>query len=104
MSKATDHEILAWALRKNAIIVTFDADFHTILAVSGASGPSVIRLRMQGLHAPAIVQLIHNVFADFDRSKKRLPCHDQGAQDHMSPSADWQFRTEVTGRKCVYRS
>ena len=51
MSRATDEEILAFSLEKNAIVVTLDADFHTILAVSGASGPSVIRLRLQGLGA-----------------------------------------------------
>ena len=44
MGKAADDEILAWSLGKNAIVVTLDADFHTILAVTGASGPSVIRL------------------------------------------------------------
>ena len=49
MSKAADEEILAFSLEKNAIVVTLDADLHTILAVSGASGPSVIRLRLQGL-------------------------------------------------------
>ena len=46
MWKATDQEILAFGLRKDATIVTLDADFHAILAVSGASEPSVIRLRV----------------------------------------------------------
>ena len=55
MSKSADDEILAWSLGKNAIVVTLDADFHTILAVSGASGPSVIRLRIQGLGAQQVV-------------------------------------------------
>jgi predicted nuclease of predicted toxin-antitoxin system len=58
MSKAHDDEILAFSLAKNAIIVTLDADFHTMLAVSGASGPSVIRLRMQGLGATEVVELV----------------------------------------------
>ena len=48
MGKSDDDVILAWSLGKNAIVVTLDADFHSILAVSGASGPSVIRLRIQG--------------------------------------------------------
>ena len=34
---------------------TLDADFHTMLIVTGMSGPSVIRIRMEGLKGPAIV-------------------------------------------------
>jgi predicted nuclease of predicted toxin-antitoxin system len=48
MSKAADEEILAFSLKENAIVVTLDADLHTILALSGAKGPSVVRLRLQG--------------------------------------------------------
>ena len=48
MSKATDEEILALALERRAVVVTLDSDFHTILAVARAGGPSVIRLRLQG--------------------------------------------------------
>ena len=58
MGKATDEEILAFSLGKHGIVVTLDADFHTILAVSGASGLSVIRLRMQGLGAPEVVEVV----------------------------------------------
>ena len=47
MSKAADDEIVSWSLGKNAMVVTLDADVHTILAVSGASGPSVIRVRIR---------------------------------------------------------
>src|ERR1019366_5668315 len=65
MAKAADDEILAWSLGKNAIVVTLDADFHTILAVTGASGPSVIRLRIQGLSAQAVVELVQKVLAGF---------------------------------------
>jgi len=62
-----------------------DADFHTILAVAGASGPSVIRLRLQGLGAPQVVEIIQNVLAGFETDLKRAclitarahktPCH-----------------------------
>src|SRR5438132_13820448 len=61
MSRAADQEILAWAVGENATVVTLDADFHMILAVSGATAPSVIRLRMQGLSAPAVVDIVRNV-------------------------------------------
>jgi predicted nuclease of predicted toxin-antitoxin system len=71
MYKAADDEILAWALVRQAIVITLDADFHAILAVSGAGGPSVIRLRMQGLRAPAVVALVQNVLAVFEADLKR---------------------------------
>lgn len=71
MSKAADDEILAWALKKNAIVVTLDADFHTMLAVSRASGPSVIRLRIEGLRAPELVELFQNILAEFKADLKQ---------------------------------
>jgi predicted nuclease of predicted toxin-antitoxin system len=69
--KADDEEILEFSLGKNAVAVTLDADFHTILAVSGASGPSVIRLRMQGLGAPEVVELILRVLEEFGPDSMR---------------------------------
>jgi predicted nuclease of predicted toxin-antitoxin system len=51
--------------------VTLDSDFYTILAVSGASGPSVIRLRMQGLGAPETVELVQRVLTAFEVELKR---------------------------------
>ncbi|HEY3936800.1 MAG TPA: DUF5615 family PIN-like protein [Bryobacteraceae bacterium] len=70
MSRAADDEILAYALGRNAIVVTLDADFHTILAVSGASGPSVIRLRMQSLGASEVVKPVQTVLAGFESDLK----------------------------------
>lgn len=66
MSAAGDEEILGLALGKNAIIVTLDADFHAILAVSGATGPSVIRIRIQGLRAMEIADCVRLVSTRFE--------------------------------------
>ena len=63
---ASDKEILAWSLERGGIVVTLDADFHAILAVSGAAGPSVIRIRRQGLNALGVVELVENVLAGFE--------------------------------------
>lgn len=65
MSRAADAEILALALKQNAVLVTLDADFHTILAVSGAAAPSVVRLRVQGLDALGVSEVIREVLAGF---------------------------------------
>ncbi len=49
MASASDHAILEYARTYDRIIITLDADFHTILALSNAKNPSVVRLRLQGL-------------------------------------------------------
>ena len=65
MSKAEDSEILAVASKHRATVVTLDADFHALLAVSSASGPSVVRIRIQGLNAEAVCELVRQVSARF---------------------------------------
>lgn len=65
MSNSDDDEILARALETRAIVVTLDADFHMMLAVSGASGPSAIRIRIEGLHAAEITEIVRHVLAKF---------------------------------------
>ncbi len=71
MSKASDEEILAFSLGRNAVVVTLDADFHAILAVSGAQGPSVIRMRLQGLGAAEVVEVVRKVLASFEGELNR---------------------------------
>jgi predicted nuclease of predicted toxin-antitoxin system len=61
MARAKDEEILAIAKESNAIIVTLDADFHALLVHDSATGPSVIRLRVQGLGASKLCAVINNV-------------------------------------------
>jgi len=65
MWNSADDEILAAAAERGAIVVTLDADFHAILAVSGYSKPSVIRLRLEGLRAGAVVDIVKRVLAAF---------------------------------------
>lgn len=71
LSKAADEEIVALSLARNAVVVTLDADFHAILAVSGAKGPSVIRMRLQGLGAPEVVEVVRKVLASFEVELER---------------------------------
>jgi predicted nuclease of predicted toxin-antitoxin system len=66
MWAAPDREILAWADQQNAAVVTLDADFHAILAVSSASGPSVIRIRIEGLDAAAIAAMLRWVLVNYE--------------------------------------
>ena len=42
LSTARDEEILDYARREGRVVCTLDADFHSILAVTGAAYPSVV--------------------------------------------------------------
>jgi len=88
MSRAADEEILAFSLGKNAVVVTLEADLHAILAVSGAQGPSVIRMRLQGLGAAEVVEAVRKVLASFEAELKRGSpiTHRKSAQDDVSPA------------------
>ena len=63
MSQAEDVAIIEVARQEGRVVVTLDADFHALLAVSGAQGPSVLRIRMEGLKADRVASLIEQVFA-----------------------------------------
>ncbi len=58
LAAATDAAILDQARIDGRTIVTLDADFHALVALAGASGPSVIRIREEGLKGPDLAELI----------------------------------------------
>jgi len=58
MSRASDVDILQRARAEARACVTLDADFHSLLATSGERGPSVIRIRKEGLDAAALAALL----------------------------------------------
>ncbi|HVQ74649.1 MAG TPA: DUF5615 family PIN-like protein [Candidatus Binatia bacterium] len=57
-STAEDRAIITWCLDNGAVAVTLDADFHAWIALSGATAPSVVRIRMQGLKGPEMAGLL----------------------------------------------
>jgi len=58
---ASDAQILEIGRLQGAVIVTLDADFHALLALSGMTGPSVIRVRIEGLRAEGLAALLVQV-------------------------------------------
>jgi predicted nuclease of predicted toxin-antitoxin system len=71
MSRADDAEILERARPERRCVITLDADFHAILALSGGEAPSVIRIRTEGLLAPDIVEVVARVL---ERCATDLEC------------------------------
>jgi len=63
-SQAEDAEIIQRAKEENYVVVTLDADFHTLLALDEAVSPSVIRIRIERLCAKALTDLVLTVIAE----------------------------------------
>jgi predicted nuclease of predicted toxin-antitoxin system len=61
MGEAIDEEILRRAGAEDRVVVTLDADFHAYLALTAATKPSVIRVRLEGLRAEAFADLLGRV-------------------------------------------
>jgi predicted nuclease of predicted toxin-antitoxin system len=62
-ASADDAVILQLCRDGGRVVVTLDADFHALLALSGATSPSVIRIRMEGLRGEGLAELIENVLS-----------------------------------------
>jgi predicted nuclease of predicted toxin-antitoxin system len=60
-SAADDTDILQRARDDERVVVTLDADFHALLALSAATSPSVIRIRIERLRAQALTNLLLRV-------------------------------------------
>lgn len=61
LASAADNKIIAHALADDRIVITLDADFHRILALSRAAKPSVVRIRREGLTGESLADLIGDV-------------------------------------------
>ena len=61
MARAEDQAIIDHAVAEGRVVVTLDSDFHTLLALAGASTPSVVRIRIQGMRAQKCAEVIESV-------------------------------------------
>jgi predicted nuclease of predicted toxin-antitoxin system len=61
LATAADAVILNAARREGRTVVTLDADFHALLALAGAAEPSVIRIRIEGLRARPLADILLTV-------------------------------------------
>lgn len=82
--RATDRDIMDWARSHRYLVFTHDLDFGTMLALTHASGPSVIQVRGQNVlpdHMAPIVlaalkqhesDLVSGALVVVDESKSRV--------------------------------
>ncbi|MEG3859356.1 DUF5615 family PIN-like protein [Microcoleus sp. herbarium12] len=80
MSQAEDTEIIQKARQEERVVVTLDADFHTLLALDEAVSPSVIRVRIERLRAQALMDLLLMVIAQCEEDLE------QGSAISIEPS------------------
>ena len=62
LSRASDIQIIQYALDTRRVIVTLDADFHALLAVQGMAWPSVVRIRIDGLNGSMLAALLQKIW------------------------------------------
>lgn len=61
-----DRGVLELAATEGRAVVTLDADFSSLLALSGAAGPSVMHIRIEGLDYESAARLIAEVAVAVD--------------------------------------
>jgi predicted nuclease of predicted toxin-antitoxin system len=54
LTTSEDLAILEKAHRSGRIVITQDANFHDLMALSGAASPSVIHMRIEGLRTSSL--------------------------------------------------
>lgn len=70
-STSVDAIILERGRKEERTVVTLDADFHALLALSGATSPSVIRIRIEGLKGETTANLIQTVLMQCEEDLKK---------------------------------
>ena len=63
--RATDRELMNWAVENALVVLTHDLDFGDILAVTGAAGPSVIQVRTQDVSPDSAGPIVVAALRDF---------------------------------------
>ena len=76
LSAADDTDILQRARDDERVVVTLDADFHALLALSAATSPSVIRIRIERLRAQALTNLLVTVISELAEELEQGGCRD----------------------------
>ena len=70
-STSEDAILLERGRGEERTIVTLDADFHALLALSGATSPSVIRIRIEGLKGETAANLIRTILSRCETDLKQ---------------------------------
>ena len=64
--RAPDTALMQWAMANGYAVFTHDLDFGTMLALSGADGPSVLQVRCLNVMPEAIGPLVLSVIRSYE--------------------------------------
>jgi predicted nuclease of predicted toxin-antitoxin system len=64
--RATDSAIMQWARDNGRVVFTHDLDFGTLLALTHASGPSVIQVRGENVLPKHMIGLVIAALAQYE--------------------------------------
>jgi predicted nuclease of predicted toxin-antitoxin system len=70
LAEAADVDIIGQAVLEDQTVITLDADFHAILALTKAQKPSIIRIRIEGLRADDFSSLVQYVLEQCEEDLK----------------------------------
>jgi predicted nuclease of predicted toxin-antitoxin system len=66
--RASDTEIMSWALNNGFVVFTHDLDFSAILATTHALGPSVIQIRAQDIMPRSMERALVAALQQFEQT------------------------------------
>jgi len=88
MARASDQDILDAAVDRGAVVVTLDADFHSLLATAKAVTPSIVRIRIEGLKGDDVADIVRGLVTTIEselKSGAAVSVTERGVRIRMLP-------------------
>lgn len=109
--RADDAAIMAWARANDHVVFTHDLDFGTALALTHATGPSVLQVRSQRVlpenMGPVVIAALRQTATDDPCPPPRWPSHNgdtpvtslvrhlRGTDSVLGTFASWRWATKA---------
>lgn len=67
-ANASDRTVMEWARANDCVVFTNDLDFSALLAMTRATGPSVLQVRLQDLLPAAVGPLVVHIIRTYEEN------------------------------------
>lgn len=104
---APDTVVMSWAREHGYVVFTHDMDFGTLLAVTGANGPSVLQVRVANPSPEAIAHDVirlsslrrdlfdRGVLVTLDKARARIRVLPLGATSNTTEEPEWSRGADI---------